>query len=232
MRFRTYQIILISISIVAIFISISFLFLYIGTSKYILLLIVPGIGISVSIFLTLFWSRKKEHKLIIEFDKNNGYQIFFHNKYIGEKLSYQIWSEYLSLVQGSISDSRKKDLNYEVIHYKLKNFEEQAQKGRYWWHKQSHYFPDSILTTIIKHHPGRPEHLLFAMSFWIPRKYREALVGDIMEDCQELRSLGKSKRRIFVHIFWQLAVVVVTLLPANIFSALKREPRLRDETRG
>jgi hypothetical protein len=82
-------------------------------------------------------------------------------------------------------------------------------------------------------HPSsdRPERLLFAISFWIPRKYREAIVGDIMEDCHELSHLGKSERRIFVHVLWQLTVTVITLLPVSVFSGLIRKPKLKDETK-
>ena len=66
------------------------------------------------------------------------------------------------------------------------------------------------------------ENLLKSWSYWIPRTYREAIVGDILEDCHELRALGKSEWRIRIHIIWQLAWALILLRPAAFMDALKR----------
>lgn len=69
--------------------------------------------------------------------------------------------------------------------------------------------------------PGT-EKWLGSLAYWIPRKYREPLVGDIMEDCCELRALGKSEWRIRIHVVWQLVIALIMLRPTAIMDALKR----------
>jgi len=66
------------------------------------------------------------------------------------------------------------------------------------------------------------EKWIVSVSFWIPRKYREGIVGDILEDCYEQRGLGKSERRIWVHVLWQLVIALVLLWPASIKYTLSR----------
>ena len=44
------------------------------------------------------------------------------------------------------------------------------------------------------------EKWLISLSFWIPRRFREAVVGDILEDCRDMRSCGYSERRIQIHV--------------------------------
>jgi hypothetical protein len=61
-----------------------------------------------------------------------------------------------------------------------------------------------------------------SLAFWLPRKYREPIVGDIMEDCHELRALGKSEWRIRIHVIWQLAWALILLRPVALMDALKR----------
>ncbi len=63
---------------------------------------------------------------------------------------------------------------------------------------------------------------LVSTSYLIPRKYREAIVGDIMEDCNELRALGKSEWIIRLHLIWQLAIALIMLRPIAIMDAFKR----------
>jgi len=69
---------------------------------------------------------------------------------------------------------------------------------------------------------NRTKDLIIKTSFWIPRKYREAIVGDIMEDCHELRVLGKSEWRIRIHVIWQLAIALILLRPTALVDAFKR----------
>lgn len=73
-----------------------------------------------------------------------------------------------------------------------------------------------------------PEKWLSNLSFWIPRKHREAIVGDIMEDCHELRKLGKSERRILAHVIWHLIIAVVTLIPASVIYSLRAKVHPKD----
>ena len=59
------------------------------------------------------------------------------------------------------------------------------------------------------------------LSFWIPRRIREAMIGDMMEDCTELRNLGKSEFRVRVHILWHLILFAISLLPSMVVKAFK-----------
>lgn len=87
------------------------------------------------------------------------------------------------------------------------------------------------------HHPGREcstvrteelglasetERRIGSLAYWIPRKYREAIVGDVLEDCRELRELGKSEWRIRIHVIWQLVWALILLRPTALMDALKR----------
>jgi hypothetical protein len=66
------------------------------------------------------------------------------------------------------------------------------------------------------------EKWLINLSYWIPRKYREAITGDILEDCRELRVVGKSEWRIRIHVIWQLAWALILLRPSALVDVLKR----------
>ena len=73
---------------------------------------------------------------------------------------------------------------------------------------------------------GEPERSvdkwIVSVSFWIPRKYREGIVGDILEDCYEQRRLGKSERRIWLYVLLQFVTALVLLWPAYIKYTLSR----------
>ena len=62
------------------------------------------------------------------------------------------------------------------------------------------------------------ERWVISLSFWIPRPHRESLVGDLLEDCKELRQLHCWEWRIRIHVLWQFAICVVTLLPEALIS--------------
>jgi len=64
---------------------------------------------------------------------------------------------------------------------------------------------------------------LTSSSFWIPRRIREAVIGDIMEDCHELRALGKKEYRVRLHILWHLILFALSLLPTAIIKAFKEK---------
>lgn len=77
--------------------------------------------------------------------------------------------------------------------------------GRGRW-KRSYLFAKNIM----------PENALTNLAFWIPRKHREGIVGDILEDCAELRELGKPIIRIWTHVLWHLATAIILLVPSRI----------------
>lgn len=68
----------------------------------------------------------------------------------------------------------------------------------------------------------RVDKWIVSVSFWIPRKHREGIVGDILEDCYELRRLGKSERRIWLYVLLQFVTALVLLWPAYIKYTLSR----------
>ncbi len=51
---------------------------------------------------------------------------------------------------------------------------------------------------------AKPEQLLQSLKFFIPRKHREALLGDLVEDAVEQRTAGHSELRIRLTLCWQL----------------------------
>lgn len=60
------------------------------------------------------------------------------------------------------------------------------------------------------------------LGWWIPRKLRGPLIGDILEDCHQMREMNYSEWRIRTHVLWQWAIGVVTLVPVAIISAVWR----------
>jgi hypothetical protein len=79
-------------------------------------------------------------------------------------------------------------------------------------------FDMSLTVLMPQNHTG--EKWLISLSFWIPRKYREAISGDILEDCHEMRDLGLGEWRIRIHVLWQLTIGVIALWPEAIGSAV------------
>jgi hypothetical protein len=67
-----------------------------------------------------------------------------------------------------------------------------------------------------------PERWAVALGWWLPRKHREAIVGDILEDCHEMRENGLIERRIWTHVLWQWATSIITLLIASIVGTIAR----------
>ena len=68
----------------------------------------------------------------------------------------------------------------------------------------------------------KAERWIVALGWWIPRKYRAAIVGDILEDCHEMREKGCGECRIRVQVLWQWAIAVLTLVPAAAVAAVWR----------
>ena len=76
------------------------------------------------------------------------------------------------------------------------------------------------LATVCTRPCQKPERWLTSLCFWIPRKHREAIRGDILEDCHELRDQGFGEWRIRAHVLWQTAIAVVGLWPRVVGSAV------------
>jgi hypothetical protein len=71
--------------------------------------------------------------------------------------------------------------------------------------------------------PGRrAEKWAMALAWWIPRKYRGTIVGDILEDCQEMRERGCGEWRIRIQVLWQWAIAIGTLVPAAMIATVWR----------
>lgn len=69
---------------------------------------------------------------------------------------------------------------------------------------------------------GSAEKCAIALSWWIPRKYRGLVVGDILEDCHELRQGGSGEWRICVHVLWQWAIAIGALVPVAVVGTIWR----------
>ena len=67
-----------------------------------------------------------------------------------------------------------------------------------------------------------PENWAIELGWWIPRKYRAAIIGDIIEDCHEMKDKSCGEFRICVHVLWQWAIAIVTLVPAAIVATVWR----------
>lgn len=68
----------------------------------------------------------------------------------------------------------------------------------------------------------KAEKWAIALGWWIPRKHRGVLVGDILEDCHEMREAGYGEWRIRIQAIWQWAIGVLTLVPNAMITALWR----------
>lgn len=68
----------------------------------------------------------------------------------------------------------------------------------------------------------KSEKWAVALGWWIPRKHRGPIVGDILEDCHEMRELGCGEWRIFIQVIWQWAIAIATLIPTAIFGSIWR----------
>ena len=68
----------------------------------------------------------------------------------------------------------------------------------------------------------KAEKWAVVLGWWIPRKYRDAIVGDILEDCKEMREVGCGEWRIRIQVIWQWAIAAVTLVPSAIISTVWR----------
>ena len=63
------------------------------------------------------------------------------------------------------------------------------------------------------------ENWIFALGWFIPRKYRH-VIGDILEDCAEMREAGCTETRIKFHVVYQWLIAVITLVPTAIKTSI------------
>lgn len=59
-----------------------------------------------------------------------------------------------------------------------------------------------------------------SLGWFIPRKYRNDIIGDILEDCAEMRENGCTERRIKFHVVYQWVIAVVTLVPTAVKTSI------------
>ncbi len=77
-----------------------------------------------------------------------------------------------------------------------------------------------VVTSLTREPQKKAETRLISLSFWIPRKHREGIAGDILEDCHEMRELGFTEGRILGHVLWQFTIAVISLWPEAVVSAI------------
>jgi hypothetical protein len=66
---------------------------------------------------------------------------------------------------------------------------------------------------------SKGEDWTIALGWFIPRKYRH-VIGDILEDCAEMRDLEYTERRIKFHVLYQWIIAVVTLVPMAVKTSI------------
>jgi len=66
------------------------------------------------------------------------------------------------------------------------------------------------------------ERLFTDISCLIPQEHREGIVGDITEDCQELREMGRSERRTRIYAVRQVVGGAVRAWPTALVAAVRR----------
>jgi hypothetical protein len=57
------------------------------------------------------------------------------------------------------------------------------------------------------------------LGWFIPRKYRH-VIGDILEDCAEMREAGCTERRIKFHVVYQWVIAVIMLVPTAVKTSI------------
>jgi hypothetical protein len=67
---------------------------------------------------------------------------------------------------------------------------------------------------------SKSENWATALGWFIPRKYRKFIIGDILEDCAEMQKCGCTEKRIKFHVVYQWLIAVVTLVPMAFKTSL------------
>ena len=63
------------------------------------------------------------------------------------------------------------------------------------------------------------ENWTISLGWFFPRKYRH-VIGDILEDCAEMRQLDYTERRIKFHVVYQWLIAVITLVPTAVKTSI------------
>jgi hypothetical protein len=66
---------------------------------------------------------------------------------------------------------------------------------------------------------SKGENWATSLGWLIPRKYRH-VIGDILEDCAEMRQAGCTERRIKFHVVYQWLIAVITLVPTSVITSI------------
>ena len=74
----------------------------------------------------------------------------------------------------------------------------------------------------IREASNKTEKWIIILRFWIPQKHREAIMGDILEDCYQMRESGLAERRIRANVLWQLMISVVMWIPSSVIGVIGR----------
>jgi hypothetical protein len=69
---------------------------------------------------------------------------------------------------------------------------------------------------------NKAEKWAISLGWWIPRRYRADIIGDILEDCNEMRDKSCGDWRIRIQVIWQWAIAVVNLIPAALVGSVWR----------
>lgn len=77
---------------------------------------------------------------------------------------------------------------------------------------------DKVLLTLKRKSKG--EDWITSLGWFIPRKYRNDIIGDILEDCAEMREIGCTEERIKFHVVYQWLIAVITLVPTAIKTSI------------
>lgn len=67
---------------------------------------------------------------------------------------------------------------------------------------------------------SKGEDWIRSLGWFIPRKYRSDIVGDIVEDCGEMRGAGCKEWRVKIHVVYQWLIAVITLVPAAVKASI------------
>ena len=79
------------------------------------------------------------------------------------------------------------------------------------------FMQDRVLLTFKRKSKG--EDWATSLGWFIPRKYRH-VIGDILEDCAEMRKAGCTERRIKFHVVFQWLITVITIVHTGVTTSI------------
>lgn len=81
---------------------------------------------------------------------------------------------------------------------------------------------ESLILRSINRICSDTEKWLILLKWLLPRKHRESIIGDILEDCHEMRERRLSKQRIMANVLWQLIISFLMWVPSSVINAIFR----------